>query len=277
MLEQILVEPMVTKPKRRLKKYRHDLAISFASQQRPLARELANRLTAGGYAIFFDEYATTQIGGRELGCYFGEMFESDARFGLILASQDYRKRMWTNYEREFMISRRVRDNDYLLVLRCDKARIQGLSESLGYWSAKDHTPSGLTEMIAARIGRVSGTLAKDRKHISWKVAKESRQVFQQSAKNSLAKAIKAHPTIAGARVSELSQVEMILYHLEKEIAWKSRDLSRTTTDANLASSVGYSLANKARLLRQRLVDSANAPKPPRILAKTQYNRIVCEI
>lgn len=267
---------MVTKPKRGSKRYRHDLAISFASQQRLLARELANRLTAGGYAIFFDEYATPEIGGRELGCFFGEMFESDARFGLILASRDYRKRMWTNYEREFMISRRIRDNDYLLVLRCDNARIQGLPSSLGYWAEKDHTPSALANLIATRIGRAAGTLAQDRNHISWKVAKEGRDTFEQAAKKSLAKAISVHPSIAVAKASHVPEVELILYHLEQEVAWRSRDLSRSMTDANLASAVSYYLANQAHLLRQRLVHIANAPNPPRILAKTQYKRLISE-
>ena len=35
---------------------------------------------------------------------------------------------------------------------------------------KDHTLSALANLIASRIGRVAGTLAKDRNHISWKVA-----------------------------------------------------------------------------------------------------------
>ncbi|MDZ4849719.1 MAG: TIR domain-containing protein [Pirellulaceae bacterium] len=256
------------------KQFRHDLAISFASQQRPLAQELANRLTSRGYSVFFDEYSTSEISGTELGCYFGDIFESDARFGMILASQDYRKRMWTNHEREFMISRRVRDNGYLLVVRCDNARIQGLPKSLGYWSANESTPFELVSLISTRIGKAAGTLCRDRKHISSKVQKEGREAFVNATKKSLQKAILVHPMVAKAKASHLVQVEMMLYHLEQEVAWTSRAFSTSMSDSNFASALGYYLADQTRVLRQKMEQIANAPNPPNILAITQYKRIV---
>jgi hypothetical protein len=88
---------------------------------------------------------------------------------------------------------------------------------------------------------------------------------------------KVHPSIAVAKASHVPEVELILYHLEQEVAWRSRNLSRSMTDANLASGVSYYLANQAHLLRQRLVHIANAPNPPRILATTQYKRLIREI
>jgi hypothetical protein len=264
----------MARKKKPSKRYRHDLAISFASQQRPLAKEIANRLTARGYAIFFDEYATTEISGKELGCFFGDMFESDARHGLIIASQDYRKRMWTNHEREFMISRRLRDNGYLFMLRCDNARISGLPTSLGYWSAKDHTPLDIVGLIATRLGKPAGTLARDKKHISWKATAEGRQIFELAARKSLTKAMSVHSSIAAAKASELPAVELMLYHLEQEIAWQSRDLLKTKTSGNLASAIVYYIADQSRLLRQKMVHIASAPNPPKILATTQFKRLV---
>jgi len=154
----------------------------------------------------------------ELGCYLGDIFESDSRFGLIIASQVYRKRMWLNHEREFMISRRVRDNGYLFVIRCDNARIQGLPKTLGYWAAKENTPLELASLISTRIGKAAGTLRLIRKHICSKVAKEGRETFVKASKKSLDKAILVHPMIASAKASQLAQVEMMMYHLEQEVA-----------------------------------------------------------
>jgi hypothetical protein len=84
---------------------KYDLAISFAGEQRDLARELAERLDSAGYSIFFDEFKQAELWGSDLTIALGNAYLRDARFCFVLVSSDYVRKPWTNYERQTALSR----------------------------------------------------------------------------------------------------------------------------------------------------------------------------
>jgi len=43
------------------KRFKYDLAVSFAGEQRRLAEMFARRLDAAGYAVFYDEYQQADL------------------------------------------------------------------------------------------------------------------------------------------------------------------------------------------------------------------------
>ena len=77
---------------------KYDLAISFAGEQRELARALAERLDASGYSIFFDEFHEAELWGRDLTVALADVYATEARWCLVLVSRDYLRKPWTNLE-----------------------------------------------------------------------------------------------------------------------------------------------------------------------------------
>src|SRR6478752_550993 len=112
---------------------KYDLAISFAGEQREIARGFAERLDASGYSIFFDEFHQAELWGRDLTVALGDVYEHDARWCLVLVSREYVQKAWTNIERQNALSRFMHQRSgYLLCLRLDDAELPGLPRVIGY-------------------------------------------------------------------------------------------------------------------------------------------------
>jgi hypothetical protein len=116
-------------------KHRYDLAISFAGEQRDLASYLARRLDASGYSVFFDEFRQAELWGNDLSITLSEVYSRESRFCLILLSNDYLVKPWTNHERQSAISQFIsRRNDYILCLKIDDIDLPGLPTTVGHLS-----------------------------------------------------------------------------------------------------------------------------------------------
>src|SRR5471030_1644181 len=100
--------------------YRYDLAISFAGEQRDLASHLARKLDASGYSIFYDEFRQAELWGRDLSLALSDVYGHQSRYCLVILSDEYIVKPWTNYERQTAISQFIfRRGDYVLCLKID--------------------------------------------------------------------------------------------------------------------------------------------------------------
>lgn len=77
-----------------------DVAISFAGENRELAREIAGRLKELDVSVFFDENFETQYLGKRLGDEFERVFSTGSRFVLCLLDGHHRKKVWPTFERD---------------------------------------------------------------------------------------------------------------------------------------------------------------------------------
>ena len=87
----------------------HDFAVafSFAGPQRPLAERLAKRVQDAGYHVFYDAFYEAELWGKDLYVFFDERYRKRARFCVMLISQEYIDRIWTNKERQSAQARAV--------------------------------------------------------------------------------------------------------------------------------------------------------------------------
>src|SRR4051812_32867127 len=97
--------------------FRYDVALSFAGEDRTVAEAIAARLDAAGYSVFYDFYEADQLWGEDLPAELGNVYLNDARFCLMLVSQHYVRKVWTNHERQYAIARLLKDRSgYILPL-----------------------------------------------------------------------------------------------------------------------------------------------------------------
>jgi hypothetical protein len=98
----------------------YDLAISFAGEDRATAEDIATRLRAAGYEIFYDRFEQAKLIGEDLTRILGEIYENNSRYCLILISVHYIQKPWTNHERQFALARALRERGaYILPLNID--------------------------------------------------------------------------------------------------------------------------------------------------------------
>jgi hypothetical protein len=129
-----------------------DIAISFAGEDRPVAKKLADLLTAKGLNVFYDEYQKANLWGKDLYVHLSEIYKDKAKYCLMLVSEHYAKKQWTNHERKAAQARAFSENsEYILPLRLDDAAVDGVLDTLGYLDYRKTTIEEIVETVVKKI------------------------------------------------------------------------------------------------------------------------------
>jgi hypothetical protein len=137
--------------------YQYDVAISFAGEDRSIAEDIARRLDAAGYSVFYDDFEAERLWGRDLPVELGKVYREGARFCVLLVSRHYKSKMWTNFERQYVISRLMSEHDnYVLPIRIDDAEIPGLPPTIGYLSLERYSLNEILSLLLKKLGAPTG-------------------------------------------------------------------------------------------------------------------------
>ena len=131
----------------------YEVALSFAGEQREYVEEVARVLQNRGISVFYDEFATVRLWGKNLAEEFQDVFENRADYVVMFISEAYVEKAWPSHERQSSLSRAVQNKgEYILPVRFDDTLVPGLPTAIKYEQACDHTPAELAAMIAEKLG-----------------------------------------------------------------------------------------------------------------------------
>lgn len=85
--------------------YEYDVAISFAGENRALAKHIANQLEALDVPVFFDEMFEANFLGKAWTQVFKEIFAEKSRYVLCLLDSYHAEKIWPTFEREHFAPR----------------------------------------------------------------------------------------------------------------------------------------------------------------------------
>ncbi|MBA4047046.1 MAG: hypothetical protein C0476_00735 [Sphingomonas sp.] len=132
---------------------RFQVALSFAGEQREYVREVAKFLSAKHIAVFYDEFETNTLWGKDGAEHFHHVYSQDTQYVVMFISEEYVAKAWTRHERRAAISRQMKDaGEYILPVRFDNSDVPGLSDALQYLHADSYTPAALASEIAKKVG-----------------------------------------------------------------------------------------------------------------------------
>jgi hypothetical protein len=83
-----------------LKEYEFDFALSFAGENRELAKMIANQLELFDCAVFYDEWFEANYLGKAWHKSFTQIFSEQARFVVCLLDKYHAEKIWPTFERE---------------------------------------------------------------------------------------------------------------------------------------------------------------------------------
>lgn len=130
----------------------YDVAISFAGEDRPVAADVAEGLASRGLNVFYDEYAESDLWGKDLYDHLTKVYRDESKFCLMLVSSSYAAKQWTNHERRAAQSRALFENrEYILPLRLDEAQIDGMLDTTGYIDLRKKTVEEVVELVVAKV------------------------------------------------------------------------------------------------------------------------------
>jgi hypothetical protein len=137
-----------------------DVAISFAGAERDYARAIASIALKNGLRVFLDELYEADLWGTNLVESLSDIYENRARFSLIIVSEEYCKRIYTNVERRAALDRAIRSKaEYILPVVADNSWIEGLPKATTYLDLRQKSVISICETLIKKVrGKAPGKL-----------------------------------------------------------------------------------------------------------------------
>ncbi|MBD2551396.1 TIR domain-containing protein [Microcystis elabens FACHB-917] len=136
--------------------HRYDFALSFAGEDRGIAEALFNQLVEYQVEVFYDRNEQHRILASDAEEYLKPIYQSEARFVVVLLSAHYPRKVWTKFESEHFKSR-FRSDAIIPVWFADAPPgIFDTSRTLGGFTidcAKD-VPAQLTELVQTLVRKL---------------------------------------------------------------------------------------------------------------------------
>jgi hypothetical protein len=129
-----------------------DVAISYASEDVDVAKELAERLKRERISVFFDEFFKADMWGKSLSTRFKQAFGARTEFVLVLVSKHYVVKDWTDFE--FLIARgeaRTREEEFILPIRLDDTPMAGLKSDVCYMDLRKDPIDGIVRDFKKKL------------------------------------------------------------------------------------------------------------------------------
>ena len=130
-----------------------DVALSFAREDREVARLIAVGLKDRGLKAFFDDDEQANLLGENLYEYLADLYSNRASYCIVIVSTDYVKKRWTRHEWRAAQERALQsvDEAYILPLRLDDAELPGLLSTVGFLDLRKISIERAIQIIATKI------------------------------------------------------------------------------------------------------------------------------
>lgn len=134
------------------KKYKYDIALSFAGEDRLYVDKIANCLLAKGIKVFYDSFEEVDLWGQDLYVYLDDLYRKEARYCIMFLSTHYSKKLWTNHERRSAQARAFEQNEeYILPIKLDDTEIPGIRRTTGYLDGRVKSKDEICTLIIKKL------------------------------------------------------------------------------------------------------------------------------
>lgn len=134
----------------------HDIAFSFAGENRAFVEVIKNALVLNKYDVFYDDDYKAELWGSDLSVALPTHY-INSRLVLLFIDDNYLKKMWTFFERQVIIENylKLRGIDYILPVYLDdfKEKVPGLSGLIGYLNCRTDNPDYLINLLLEKLSK----------------------------------------------------------------------------------------------------------------------------
>lgn len=137
--------------------FEYDVALSFAGEDRAVAEEFGNLLINKNIKVLRDEYQVGAVWGKDLVDHLVNIYGRKARYCVMLISQYYPLKKWTEAERIAAQERSFRDaNEYILPVQLDDSEVSGIAETPGYIDLRQHSMESIVNLLEQKLTQTKG-------------------------------------------------------------------------------------------------------------------------
>lgn len=131
--------------------FEFDIALSFAGEDRKIARELADLLIEKNVIVFYDSHARAELWGKDHR-HLQSIYRDKARYCIILVSKAYLETPWTRYELRQAQARAFRESrEYILPLALDDTELPGLNPTDFHIDLRTNDLKAVCELVIEKL------------------------------------------------------------------------------------------------------------------------------
>lgn len=197
-----------TKPKPEYVSYEFDVCISFAGEQRAIAEEIAKKLKEDYHlSVFYDDYEKLKFWGENHFNYLYEVYSQKSMFCLMLLSEEYLQKNWTNHELKAVQSRVLKERrPYVLPIKLDANVAMPIEfENIGWLDYRSEDLEAFCSQINDKVWAI--------KQNHWLMADEMAEIFNKGF------LFRLFFEPFKEEIAKLKIAEEQLFHLFLGIAW----------------------------------------------------------
>src|SRR5260370_1690919 len=130
----------------------YDVAISYASEDRRYAEDLASALKNRGVEVFYDPDEQADIWGKNLVDILSDIYKNRAHYCVIFFSKNYAIKKWTKLERRVAQDRaREEIGEYILPICLDKTAVPDFLSTIASISWHLETVGHIVDLIVKKL------------------------------------------------------------------------------------------------------------------------------
>ncbi|MFX0538577.1 TIR domain-containing protein [Ornithinimicrobium sp. Y1847] len=131
--------------------YQHEVALSFAGEQREYVQAVVDELKKLRIEPFYDNDYGVELWGKSHLTELPSRYRNSAMVVMFI-SKDYVAKAWPKHEASFILHELLdRTHEYLLPVRFDDAELEGLDPSIHYQDANKVAPGTLASAIESKL------------------------------------------------------------------------------------------------------------------------------
>jgi len=131
-------------------RFEYDVALSFAKKDRNVAEEFVSAFGAKNMNVFSDEVQADK--GSDIVIHIAELCRTKAHYCVMLISQHYPLKEWTETERTSIQQHALRDaNEYIIPVQLDDTEGLGIRETKGYRDLRQHSLESIVDLLEKKL------------------------------------------------------------------------------------------------------------------------------
>lgn len=133
-------------------RFDYDVALSFASEDRPYVEKVAEALRKAGVRVFYDRYEEATLWGKNLYEHLDQVYRERAKFCVVFVSKHYESKLWTTHERRSAQARALSEHqEYILPARFDDTHLPGILPAVGYVDLRQKRPEEVAMLVQQKL------------------------------------------------------------------------------------------------------------------------------
>jgi len=138
--------------------FQYDVALSFAGEDREVVEPIAHELAECGVRVFYDEFVTHELWGKDLFQHLSAVYRDKARYYIVFVSKAYKDKVWPKHELKQAQERAFfSSSEYILPVIIEDVDLPGLNKTTGFIDLRKTHPTIICGLVLQKIGAFTDT------------------------------------------------------------------------------------------------------------------------